>query len=149
MRQDTRLSRVLHALLHLDLMEAPATSERLAQMLQTNPAVVRRTMSGLREAGIVTATKGHGGGWLLARPLTDISLMDIYAALGSPELFAIGKDEETPACLLARAANAATITALESARLTFEQSLREVSVADLRAAPDMAACFTADAVPRD
>ncbi|MGK5024066.1 RrF2 family transcriptional regulator [Janthinobacterium sp. RB2R34] len=133
MRYDTRLSRVLHALLHLDLMETPATSEVIAQMLQTNAAVVRRTMAGLREAGIVTSTKGHRGGWLLARPLTDISLMDIYLALGSPELFAIGKDEEKTSCLLARAADAATMAALASARLEFERALRAVSVADLTA----------------
>src|SRR5690554_4882731 len=100
MRQDTRLSRVLHVLLHLDQMEQPATSELLAGMLRTNATVVRRTMGGLRDAGIVTSVKGHGGGWSLAKPLGDISLMDIYTALGSPVLFAIGNDEEEPKCLL-------------------------------------------------
>lgn len=142
MRHDSRLSRVLHALLHLDRMDAPATSDLIAEMLQTNAAVVRRTMAGLREAGIVTSVKGHRGGWSLAKTLRDISLMDIYAALGSPALFAIGNDEEQPTCLLARAANAATTTALEAARLQFEESLRSVSIADLTAdwRPEMANC---------
>ena len=49
MRQDNRLPRVLHALLHLNEMTNPATSDQLAGMLNTNAAVVRRTMSGLRE----------------------------------------------------------------------------------------------------
>lgn len=131
MRQDNRLSRVLHALLHLHEMDRPATSEQIAQMLQTNSAVVRRTMSGLREAGIVTSVKGHGGGWSLAKPLTDVSLLAIYEALGSPKLFAIGNDSDDPTCLLAKAAYAATDDALRVARIGFEASLREVKVAQL------------------
>ncbi len=131
MRQDNRLSRVLHALLHLDGMDGPATSEQIAQMLQTNSAVVRRTMSGLREAGVVTSVKGHGGGWSLAKPLEDVTLLAIHEALGSPKLFAIGNDDENPSCILAKAAYIATDEALSAARTQFEQSLRKVTVADL------------------
>lgn len=131
MRQDRRLSRVLHALLHLDKMNDPATSELIAQMLQTNPAVVRRTMSGLRDAGIVTSTKGHGGGWSLMMPLDEITLLGVYEALGSPPLFAMGSDDEETSCLLAKSANAATSDALAVAKQQFEQSLRNVTVAQL------------------
>jgi len=131
MRQDSRLSRVLHALLHLDQMDGPATSQLMAKMLQTNAAVVRRNMSGLREAGFVASSKGHRGGWSLAKPLNEITLLGIYKALGSPQLFAIGNDEEEPACLLAKAANSATNNALREARIQFEQSLQHVTVADL------------------
>ena len=83
MRQDNRLPRVLHALLHLSDMKDPATSEHLAGMLNTNAAVVRRTMAGLRDRGILTSIKGHGGGWQLARPLEKITLAEIYQALGA------------------------------------------------------------------
>ncbi|MBM1311322.1 Rrf2 family transcriptional regulator [Sulfitobacter mediterraneus] len=131
MRTDSRLSRVLHALLHLDEMDGPATSEQIAQMLQTNSAVVRRMMSGLRDAGIVASVKGHGGGWSLQKPLTEITLLAIYQALGTPHLFAIGNDEEAPKCLLARAANDATRQALSEAQAKFEKSLSEKTVAQL------------------
>lgn len=133
MRQDSRLPRVLHALLHLERMEGPAPSKLIAEMLGTNPAVVRRTMAGLRTAGIVMSAKGHGGGWSLSRPLAEVSLLDIYTALGSPELFAIGNDATGTTCLLARAANEATERALDASRTRFEQSLESVSVADLAA----------------
>ncbi|MFP8913766.1 transcriptional regulator, partial [Pseudomonas aeruginosa] len=43
MRNDTRLSRMLHVLIHMARHEGPATSEAIAQMLGTNPVVVRRT----------------------------------------------------------------------------------------------------------
>lgn len=131
MRTDSRLSRVLHALLHLAEMDGPATSTQLAQMLQTNSAVVRRMMSGLREAEIVTSVKGHGGGWSLEKPLTQITLLEIYQALGTPHLFAIGNDEEEPACLLAKASNHATQQALLAAQVEFEKSLSARTVAEL------------------
>ena len=49
MKRDSRLSNVLHALLHMAEMEGPATSEAMAQAMQTNPVVVRRLMAGLEE----------------------------------------------------------------------------------------------------
>ena len=100
-------------------------------MLGTNSAVVRRTMGGLREAGFVISAKGHGGGWTLARPLNEISLLALYEALGSPALFAIGPDQGEVHCLLARAANEATNDALAAARATFMQRLGAVSVGEI------------------
>ena len=88
MRTDSRLSRMLHALIHMDRLGGRATSEQLAAMLATNPVVVRRTMAGLRRDGLVASESGQGGGWALARRLDDITLMDIYRALGEPALFA-------------------------------------------------------------
>ena len=68
MRQDSRLSRMLHVLIHMDRHDGALTSEVIAAMLNTNPVVIRRTMAGLRDAGYVRSEKGHGGGWRLARP---------------------------------------------------------------------------------
>ncbi len=82
MRKDSRLSRVLHILVHMEAIIRPVTSERMAEMISTNPVVVRRTMALLRKAGYVTYTKGHNGGWQLAKPLANITLLDIHNALG-------------------------------------------------------------------
>lgn len=46
MKRDSRLSSVLHALLHMAEQEEPMTSDALARCLGTNPVVVRRTMRG-------------------------------------------------------------------------------------------------------
>jgi len=69
MPRDLRISRMLHVLIHMDRHLTLATSEQIADMISTNPVVVRRIMAGLRDKGIVTSEKGHGGGWRLARPL--------------------------------------------------------------------------------
>lgn len=96
MKRDSRLSITLHALLHMAERKT-ITSEELAACLSTNPVVVRRTMAGLREAGLVRSEKGHGGGWSLACDLATVSLADVHAALGEPAFFAIGNRTESPA----------------------------------------------------
>ncbi|WP_312165494.1 Rrf2 family transcriptional regulator [Phenylobacterium sp.] len=133
MRTDSRLSRMLHALIHMDRLGGAATSETLAEMLSTNPVVVRRTMAGLRDHGHVRSEKGHGGGWALARPLGQITLLDVYRALGEPELFAIGLADDDPQCLVEKAVNSALSQTLEAARTLVTGRFAEVTLADLAA----------------
>ncbi len=131
MRRDSRLPRVLHALLHLGQAEGPLTSDTLAGMLGTDPAVVRRTMAGLREGGLVVSAKGHGGGWQLARPLGEITLLRVYEALGTPPLLALELPSASPTCLLERAANGAARVAMADAQAAFAARLATTTLADL------------------
>lgn len=132
MRRDSRLSGILHLLLHMAEQDAPVTSEVLATAMETNPVVIRRIMAGLREQGYVVSEKGHGGGWTLARDLSTITLRDVYRALGSPALFAIGNRTETPACLVEQAVNAALDGAIRDAEALLLARLGEVTLAELR-----------------
>lgn len=131
MRRDSRLSVALHALLHMADAEL-LTSEQMAAQGETNPVVIRRTMAGLREAGIVRSEKGHGGGWSLARKLEDVSLYDVYEALGEPALFAIGHRTESPGCVVEKAVNEALEEALDKAQALLVEQLRDVKMSDLR-----------------
>lgn len=107
------------------------TSEAMGRLLKANPVVVRRTMAGLRDAGILTSVKGHGGGWSLARTLDTVTLGDVYEALGAPALFSIGPHDESPGCLVEQAVNGALGEALDQAAALLLQHLRSTSVADL------------------
>ncbi|MDH1012986.1 Rrf2 family transcriptional regulator [Pseudomonas nicosulfuronedens] len=131
MRTDSRLSRMLHVLLHMARDDQPVTSERIAQMLGTNPAVVRRTMGGLREAGYVRSEKGHGGGWTLDCDLAQVTLLDVYRAVGSERLFAMGFDNVHPDCLVEKVVNDALQDAMEQATAILLERLGAVSLADL------------------
>lgn len=133
MKRDSRLSGVLHVLLHMAEQDGPVTSEVLARAMSTNPVVIRRIMAGLRERGYVTSEKGHGGGWRLAADLTQVTLRDIYAALGEPVLLAIGNRNEAPGCLVEQAVNAALNQACREAEALLLARLGEVSLADLSA----------------
>ena len=133
MIHDTRLSGVLHVLLHMAEHDGPVTSETLARAMNTNPVVVRRIMAGLRARGYVRSEKGHGGGWTLGRELSAITLADIYGALGSPSLLAIGNRSENPACLVEQAVNAALGRTFAEAEALVVARFGEVTLADLSA----------------
>jgi DNA-binding IscR family transcriptional regulator len=131
MKQDNRLSAILHALLHMADHGGPLTSAELAQMMSTNPVVVRRTMAGLREAGLVRSEKGHGGGWELARDLASVTLRDIYDALGAPRLMAMGLPLAHPGCLVEQAVNRSLSTAFAEAEALLVSRLGDVTLAQL------------------
>ncbi|GGL60883.1 Rrf2 family transcriptional regulator [Wenxinia marina] len=132
MRQDTRLSRLLHVLLHMAETDAPLTSERIAAMLGSNPVVVRRIMAGLREGGFVAAERGHGGGWRLARPLEAMTLLDVYRSLDEPELFAFGLSNPAPDCLVERAVNGVLGAEVAAARESLLARFADIRLSDVR-----------------
>lgn len=133
MKRDSRLSGVLHILLHMAERPGPVTSEDLSKMMDTNPVVIRRIMAGLRQQGYVCSEKGHGGGWTLVCDLSKVTLRDIYAALGSPSLFAIGNRTEAPDCLVEQAVNAALQEAFRDAEEQLLNRFGEVTLSKLSA----------------
>lgn len=109
----------------------PVTSEMLAKAMTTNPVVIRRIMAGLRDRGYVRSEKGHGGGWTLACDLAKITLRDVYMALGSPTLLAMGNRTEAPGCLVEQAVNAALGQAFTDAEALLLARLGGVTLAAL------------------
>jgi len=131
MRRDSRLSSILHLLLHMAHSERPLTSEELAGFLQTNAVLVRRTLAGLRERGYVGSGKGHGGGWTITADLRQVSLRDIYEAVGAPTIFAMGNRVDHPECLVEQVVNQSLASAFDEAEALLVARLGEVSLAEL------------------
>ena len=57
------------------------TSEELARSFGTGPIVLRRVLSKLRKAGLITTQRGPGGGSSLARDASRTRLLDAFEAL--------------------------------------------------------------------
>jgi DNA-binding IscR family transcriptional regulator len=133
MKRDSRLSSVLHALLHMAEQEGPVTSDTLAECLGTNPVVVRRTMGYLRVAGIVASDRGHAGGWRISADLADVTLRQLHEALGEPAMFAIGNRNEMPECLVEQVVNAALEDTFAEAEALLLERFSEITLADLAA----------------
>lgn len=131
MRQDSRLSRMLHVLIHMGHHDGAMTSEMIAKMLDTNPVVIRRTMAGLREKGYVTSEKGHGGGWTLARSLNELTLLDIYRAVGEPSVFAVGPAYDMPGCVIEQAVNTRLKDVFAEAEQLLLQRFAGVTLAEI------------------
>ena len=133
MKRDSRLSSVLHVLMHMAEQDGPVTSDALAQCLGTHSVVVRRTMGYLRDAGIVTSDRGHAGGWRIHADLSSITLRQLHEALGEPAIFAVGNRHETPECLVEQSVNAALEGTLAEAEALLLKRFSEITLADLAA----------------
>lgn len=136
MNLDSRLSGVLHVLLHMADQKGPVTSEALARMMGTHPVVIRRVMAGLRDQGYVRSGKGPGGGWTLACDPAHVTLRDIYDGIGSPSLFAIGNRNEASECAVEQAVNATLDGTLREAEAMLLASFARVTLASLRESLD-------------
>ncbi|MGL5819897.1 MAG: Rrf2 family transcriptional regulator [Phycicoccus sp.] len=102
MSGEGRLTVAVHALCWIELAgrrgESPLSSERVAESLASHPVQVRRLLAALRDGGLVTATRGPGSGWRLARPAGEISVADVHRALGAPARFALHAHPPKPDC---------------------------------------------------
>ena len=65
------------------------SSAAIAGSVNTSPSLVRRTLAKLSKADFVKTATGKGGACSPARRASDISLLDIYRAIGAPKAFAI------------------------------------------------------------
>lgn len=128
MNKDTRLSDVLHVLLHMDQIKEPLASELLARSMATKRPIFRRTMAGLREAELVRTVKGRSGGWTLARPLEEITLLAVYQALGCPNLLSIGNRNQHTDCPMEKGVNLLVADAMAGSASQFEKRLGEITL---------------------
>ncbi|WP_163850271.1 RrF2 family transcriptional regulator [Pseudooceanicola aestuarii] len=131
MKRDSRLSTVLHGLLHMAQADMAMTSDVLAACMGTNPVVVRRNMGLLRKAGIVSSTKGHSGGWRIVADLDTITLRDLHDALGEPAVFAIGIRNAQTECLVEQAVNAALDETLTEAEALLLRRFETITLGQL------------------
>ena len=70
------------------------TSEFMAFSIGVNPVIVRKLLSQLKDAGLAEVRRGPGGA-VPARPLDEITLLDIYRAvdcIGENTLFHFHKN---------------------------------------------------------
>ncbi|MBB3590852.1 Rrf2 family protein [Rhizobium sp. BK529] len=134
MKRNSRFSLALHTLAHLAALTParPLTSGEIGDHSGTNPVVVRRTLGLLREAGLVSSEKGHSGGWLLARPPEEITLADVYAALGERFLrMEIEGEENPPGCAIEHALLGSVEAALDDAEALLVSRLSKTALADI------------------
>ncbi len=131
MKKSTKFSDVVHMLLHMAGSKVPTTSEALAKFAHTNPVVARRIMAGLRERRFVQSEKGHGGGWTLSCDINEVTLYDVYEAIGSPTMFAMGNRDESSKCLVENAVLTATGNTFQEAESILTIRFRSTTLADL------------------
>ena len=108
-------------------------SEFLAGSIGFNPVIVRTVISHLREAGIVQTQRGSSGAELTKR-LDEITLYDVYKAVGSVDeeegLFHF-HEQPNPDCPVGRNIHKVLDRHLLDAQRAMEKSLRSTTLADI------------------
>ncbi len=131
MRKDSRLSRVLHVLIHMGASHEPLSSSRIGDMLVTNPVVVRRLMANLSKAGFITTIPGRGGGWVLAQPLSKITMFDVYQLFGEGTLFTLGLTDEHTNCVIEKSINRELDAVLNEAEQLIIDRMKSLKLSEL------------------
>lgn len=129
---NSRFAVAVHVLTLLDRSGGePVTSEYIAGSVNTNPSLVRRLLSSLAAAGLTTAQLGAGGGALLARPASEITLLDVYRAVDDGEIFGMHREQPNPACPVGRNIQAALETRFEAAVRALQAELARTTIANV------------------
>lgn len=82
MTGNSRFAVSVHILAYLAYRQSAAVpSAEIAASVDTNPVVIRRLLSAMVKAKLVTTQKGATGGFALALTPANISLLDIYHAV--------------------------------------------------------------------
>ena len=132
----TRLAVAVHVLTVLEQHAGvPVASEQLARSVRTHPTAIRRLLGVLAAAELTSSQLGAGGGALLARPGRAITLLDVYRAVESTEIFAFARvepDAECDAeCDVGRNVVAALTPHFDAAARALERELARTTIADV------------------
>lgn len=136
---NTRFAVAVHILAILQAQGgAPATSEYIATSVNTNPSLIRRLLSQLARAGLTTAQMGTGGGALLARPASEITLLDVYRAVDEEADVIPIHPAPNPRCPVGRNIQEALERRTDAAQRALFDELARTTLAEL--AGDLARC---------
>ena len=133
MKISSRFSVAVHIISILQLYGNPMpTSEYIAGSVNTNPVVIRRILGMLKQAGIVDMKRGTGGAYLV-KNVEDITMLDIYKAVGSVEdgqLFQI-HENPNPNCPIGANIQEVINISLIEAQQAMEKVLEKIILSDM------------------
>lgn len=107
------------------------TSEFIAGSVNTNPALIRKIIGMLKNAGLVNVRPGVAGA-SLAKNLSDITLLDVYKAvdLQDKELFGV-HEHPNPECPVGRNIQNTIAPIFARAQQTLEKVLGTVTIEEI------------------
>jgi len=109
------------------------TSDFLAASINTNPVIIRKILTQLKNAGLITVARGTGG-IELTRELSEISFYDVYEAIEPVEggdLFRF-HEAPNPACPVGRNIHKLLDGKLNSIQDAMENEMKKYTLMDLR-----------------
>lgn len=135
MQISSRFTLAVHIFTCIDTFskDQKVTSQFLAGSTNVNPVIIRRLLSQLKAAGLVNVARGTGGA-TIAKPLDQITFLDIYRAvecIDHGELFHFHENPNTD-CPVGRNIHKILDDKLERVQNTMERELASITLADVK-----------------
>lgn len=136
MQISSRFTVALHIFTCVDTFkdDYKVTSDFLAGSINTNPVIIRKILTQLKNAGLITVARGTGG-ITVNRPLSEITFYDVYQAIEPVEngdLFHF-HEAPNPECPVGRNIHGLLDGKLKEIQNSMEDKMKEYTLADLRA----------------
>ena len=108
------------------------TSSFLAGSVGAKPVIVRNVMGDLKNAGMIRISQGKSG-ITLARPLSEITLYDVYDAVDCVSEAGLFHFHENPnaSCPVGRNIHKTMDSRLESVQKAMEEELKHITLAEI------------------
>jgi Rrf2 family protein len=106
-------------------------SGALAESVNADPTFIRKALSKLSKAGLVSTTRGKNGASTLTRSPHKITLLDVYRASAAPPTFAIHAYPPYKKCPISSNIKDSMSSVLRKAQDSFENTLKGITLADL------------------
>jgi Rrf2 family protein len=107
------------------------TSASMAASVNTSASFVRRVLAKLSKCGLVNTTTGKAGACRLGRDARDISLLDIYRAVGAPRAVTVHRHPEIRDCPVSCHIKEALDRALAKSQKAMEAGLDGTTLAQI------------------
>ena len=135
MQISSRFTVALHIFTCVDTFkdDYKVTSDFHAGSINTNPVIIRKILTQLKNAGLITVARGTGG-ITVNRPLSEITFYDVYQAIEPVEngdLFHF-HESPNPQCPVGRNIHRLLDEKLKAIQDSMEDKMREFTLADLR-----------------
>lgn len=115
----------------LESSKQKVTSDLIAGSVGVNPVIIRKTLSQLKKAGLISVSRGTGGTEII-KDLEDISLLDIYQAvecLGKKGQLFNFHENPNPACPIGKNIHHVLDEKLVETQRAMEEELDQTSLA--------------------
>ncbi|MEK8129917.1 Rrf2 family transcriptional regulator [Paenibacillus filicis] len=107
------------------------TSEFIANSVNTNPVFIRRILSVLSKAGLVSVRYGTGAGWRIAGNPEEITFLQVYEAVEEKPLFEYHHSTPNARCPIGAGIQPALKPYYDEAEQAMKANLAKSTIADL------------------
>ncbi len=132
MKYSHKLSDAVHILAYIDIIKGDGdlSSKGIADSVESNPSLIRRLMSALSKAGLLTTQSGTVDP-KLAKPAEEITLLDIYYALDDDHNLLHIDEKTNMACPVGRNIQQTLDGAYTKVQQAAEESMKQITLKSL------------------